>query len=632
MRKNSTVLAMFVMIAAVLLSVTSMDAQESRRGQPQWWFGGAIGPNFNFYSSSLQQLNATVNTSAPFTKGSGTGLFLSPLLEYRPTPVWGGMLALGYDGRGGSFDDVSFQGASDKLSTSMNYITLEPSLKISPFEYPLYFFLGPRIGFNVAKSFTEEFGAPGDVLASSGEWSGIRGTVLTGQVGLGYDIPLSDPNASSQVNVSPFLAVHVGQGPRSEESWSLTTLRLGVAVKFGSTAQSRSMTEGEVQFSVKAPRIIPVERKIKETFPMRNYVFFDEGSSNIPARYSTLTSDEARTFKEEQLLEPQPKDATGRSRRQLTVYHNLVNVVGDRLRRYPDATIRLIGSSDNGAAEGKQFAESIKRYLVDVFGIDGGRVTTEGREKPSIPSVVPGATRELELLRPEDRRVEIASTNAEILEPVQIISLQEDPLDSDVLFTATGATDALSSWSIEATDENGKTKRFGPFTGDQERIAGRSLLGDQSNGRYTVVMLGETKSGQSIRKEETVRLVRSDEPESEPGLRFSILFEFDQSKTVSTYDRFLSKTVAPLVPNGGSIIIHGHTDIVGEESHNLKLSRDRANETMTVLKRELGRLGIRDVKFDTYGFGEDLRRAPFDDRLPEERFYNRCVVIDIVPE
>jgi hypothetical protein len=27
-----------------------------------------------------------------------------------------------------------------------------------------------------------------------------------------------------------------------------------------------------------------------------------------------------------------------------------------------------------------------------------------------------------------------------------------------------------------------------------------------------------------------------------------------------------------------------------------------------------------------------VRRAPFDNRLPEERFYNRTVIIDILPE
>ncbi|WP_432709019.1 hypothetical protein [Pedobacter sp.] len=36
------------------------------------------------------------------------------------------------------------------------------------------------------------------------------------------------------------------------------------------------------------------------------------------------------------------------------------------------------------------------------------------------------------------------------------------------------------------------------------------------------------------------------------------------------------------------------------------------------------------VKFDTSGYGEDLGRAPFENSLPEERFYNRTVVIDII--
>ena len=145
-------------------------------------------------------------------------------------------------------------------------------------------------------------------------------------------------------------------------------------------------------------------------------------------------------------------------------------------------------------------------------------------------------------------------------------------------------------------------------------------------------MLGETSGGQTIRKEEKVRLVRSDEQDENTGWRFSILFEFDQSKTVATYNRFLANEVAPLIPAGGSVIIHGHTDVVGEESYNLRLSRDRASETMAVLQNALARAGKRSVRFDTYGFGEDVRRAPFENTLPEERFYNRTVIIDIVPE
>jgi outer membrane protein OmpA-like peptidoglycan-associated protein len=600
-------------------------------GQPQWWFGGALGINFNYYGGDTKTLNSTLSPSNTLTKGSGTGLFLSPMLEYRPDPVWGGMLFLGYDNRSGSFDEVTGGGVLSKVKTSMNYISIEPSLKVTPFSSGVYFFAGPRLGFNVSKSY--EYSEPNSGNPTvSGEWSGIRGAVVTFNAGAGYDIPLTSSENTSQVNLSPFIGIHFGQGPRSEENWTLSSVRIGAALKFGSTALAQEAISRETQFSVKAPRIIPTERRVKETFPMRNNVFFDEGSTNIPNRYVLLTPGAAASFKEEHLVEPQPKDLTGRSRRQLTVYHNILNILGDRMRNNTQATVTLTGSSSNGPAEGKQFAEAVKNYLVDVFGISASRITTAGREKPEVPSVQQGASRELDLVRPEDRRVDISSSSSDLLEPVQIVSLQDDPLDSDVIITVPNAEENLASWSVEITDEKGSMKRFGPFTKDQERIAGREIIGSNMQGRYTVVMLGQTKGGQTMRKEESIKLVRSDEPQNDLGLRFSILFEFDQSKTVATYERFLTNVVAPLIPEGGSVTIHGHTDIIGEESHNLKLSRDRAEETRSIFERALSKAGKRRVKFDAYGFGEDVRRAPFENTLPEERFYNRTVIIDILPE
>jgi outer membrane protein OmpA-like peptidoglycan-associated protein len=619
---------LLIMVMMIAMS-TVLHAQENRKDQPVWWFGGAIGPNFNFYSGDIKSLSSSVSSVPSFTKGSGIGVFLSPLLEYRPDPVWGGMLFLGFDGRGGGFDDVTDSAGTHKLTAGVNYLSLEPSVRVTPLPAPFYFFAGPRVAFNLSKSYSYTNAAG---VKTDGDWNNIRGSVFGVQLGAGYDIPLSGPDAPSQVALSPFIALHVGQGPRSEESWSLTSLRIGIGVKFGSGSESRRIAESETQFSVKAPKMIPTARRVKETFPVRNYIFFDEGSNGIPQRFTQLTPGQAASFREDQLLQPEPKDLGGRSRRQLTVYHHLLNILGDRMRRYPSTTVRLVGASDQGAAVGKQDAELVKRYLTEVFLIQENRIGTEGREKPAVPSTLPGATRELELVRPEDRRVEIVSTSPEILDPVQIISLQEDPLDSDVLFSVPSAGDRLASWSVELTDENGKTEHLGPYTTDQERISGRTILGDRNEGRYTAALIGQTKSGQSIRKEETFRLMKSLEPEGAPGLRFSILFEFDQSKTVATYDRFLTQTVAPLIPDNGSVIIHGHTDIIGEESHNLKLSRDRAEETMTILQRELSKQGKRGVKFDTYGFGEDVRRAPFDNRYPEERFYNRTVIIDIVQE
>jgi hypothetical protein len=61
------------------------------------------------------------------------------------------------------------------------------------------------------------------------------------------------------------------------------------------------------------------------------------------------------------------------------------------------------------------------------------------------------------------------------------------------------------------------------------------------------------------------------------------------------------------------------------------LSVDRAQQTQKIIERALTGLGRTDVKFETFGFGEDPSHSPFENNLPEERFYNRTVIIDIIP-
>ena len=226
---------------------------------------------------------------------------------------------------------------------------------------------------------------------------------------------------------------------------SVTTEAVPVAV----------VAEKEIQFSIRAPITVPVNRNVKETFPFRNSVFFNIGSSSIPSRYIQLSKANAVSFKEAGLQERQPDNLnTGRASRQMAVYYNILNIMGDRLRSNPESTIKFSGASDNDPAEGKLMAENIKRYLVNTFGINASRITTEGRDKPVIPSEQPGATNDLALLREGDRRVDIESTSAELLmqvggstspflKPVQISAVQADPLDSHVLFNVTGAHEIL---------------------------------------------------------------------------------------------------------------------------------------------------------------------------------------------
>jgi outer membrane protein OmpA-like peptidoglycan-associated protein len=366
------------------------------------------------------------------------------------------------------------------------------------------------------------------------------------------------------------------------------------------------------------------------------------GSAEIPTRYVQLNASQAASFKEIQLQESQPDNLnTGRSARQMAVYHNILNILGDRLRSNPQSAITLTGASDKDPAQGKQMAENVKQYLVANFSIDPSRITTEGRDKPLIPSEKPGGTKELGLLREGDRRVDITSTsremmiqvggaNSEYLNPVMINAYQTDPLDSHVIFNNEGASELLESWNIDMTDDKGVVQHYGPYTEDRASVPGSVILGNNTQGNYKVVMNGQTKKGYAVRKESSVSLIKAEDTKQE-GLRYSILFDFDKSKTKEAYEKFLIEVVTPLIPDNGTVIIHGHTDIIGEEKHNYTLSNDRAKEAQQILEKALLNAGKKGVKFETYGFGEDAAMAPFENNLPEERFYNRAVIIDIIP-
>jgi outer membrane protein OmpA-like peptidoglycan-associated protein len=621
-------------------------AQENQRVQPTWWYGASGALNFNFYNGSTQKLNASLTPGTVFHNGDGTGFNTSLLLEYRPASVWGGILQVGYDDRRGTFDRVG----TDGLWVEPSYITIEPSLRLAPFSLGLYFFAGPVLSINVGKEFIfTRDGSPSSRVES--DFSDIRSVVLTGQVGMGWDIPLVSSNAATQINLTPFASFLPDmENPRNADHWGISTLRAGIALTFGSGAviprvqvtEFPAVIERDVQFSVRAPKAVPVKRRVRETFPLRNYVFFEVGSTELSNRYVVMTKDQAASFKEEQLQEVQPLSMTGRSLRQMTVYYNILNIVGDRMKRNPAAAISLSGASEKGPQHGKARAEAVKRYLVDIFGIEGSRITTDGRDKPRIPSEVPGATKELALVRAEDPRVEIESNSPEMmiqvggtsqymLKPVQIVSVVEDPLDSQVLFTVAGAKEVLASWSLEITDDQGKVQRYGPFTRDQEGISGNVILGDRSQGDYKVVMLGEMKLGKSTRKDGSFQLIRREVSVKE-AVRFSILFEFDKSRTIASYEKFLTEIVTPLIPDNGKVIIHGHTDIVGEEDYNDKLSRERVEDARGIIEHAIASSGKRGITFETFGFGENLQYAPFENNFPEERFYNRTVIIDIVPD
>jgi outer membrane protein OmpA-like peptidoglycan-associated protein len=653
---NNLPIKSLILVALVWLSIqTPVQAQEVQYTKPSWWFGVAGGANFNFYEGSTHQLNSDFTPPVTFHDGKGVGLFIAPLMEFhRPDSRWGFMLQAGYDNRKAKFDQVVTPcDCPADLKTNISYITVEPSLRFAPFKSNLYLFGGPRVAFNMDKSFTYQLGinpaypnqAPTPEV--KGDLSDINKTIISMQVGLGYDIPLSSQNNKTQFVLSPFASFHpyFGQNPRSIETLNITTVRAGVALKFGQgrlipTPEDKAtvIADPEVQFSVYAPANVPIERRVREVFPLRNYIFFNIGSTEIPSRYVLLKKEEVKDFREDQLEMVTPIDQSGRSKRQMNVYYNVVNILGDRMIKNPSTTIMLVGSSEQGPQEGKAMAESVKFYLVNTFGINASRINTKGQSKPNIPSVQPGGTLELDLLREGDRRVSIESSSPVLLQEFQsgpdaktsvIVPLQEAPAESYVVFDVKGANEAFSVWSVQLVDETGKVQSFGPYTQESVSLSSKSILGDKTEGDYKITLTGQTKSGKAVSKETTAHIVLWKPAKIDEGMRYSIIYEFNKSKAISIYEKYLTEVVAPKIPANGTVLIQGHADVIGDDAYNLKLSQERANDVRSIIESALAKAGRNDVKFEVSGYGEDPSHSPFNNKFPEERFYNRTVIIDI---
>lgn len=643
---------LFIILIALGFQMPTM-AQEVQYEKPTWLFGVAAGANFNFYEGTTQRLNSNLTVPTAFKDGDGIGLFVAPLVEYHfPNSVWGIMLQTGYDNRQGDWDQViSPCNCPMDLTTDLSYITVEPSVRIAPFKNGLYVYGGPRLAFNLDKSFTYELGTNPDYPEQvagppvTEEFGDVENTIISMQIGAGFDIPLSSNMQKTQFVLSPFVSFqpYFGQNPRATESWNITTVRVGAALKFG---QGRKSVIEEVTpvvgFTVNSPVNTPGEKIVSETFPLRNYVYFEKESTEIPSRYILLNKDQVKDFKEDQVEVKSPKNVSGRSKREMTVYYNVLNILGDRMGKNPSSTITLVGSSEKGPEDGKLMATSVKKYLVDVFAIEATRIAVEGRKDPKIASLKPGGVNELELLGEEDRRVSIESNSPELLmtfqsgpnaamKPVQLRGIQEAPVESYVTFKTEGAKEAFSTWKLELTDDKGMVKTYGPYTEEEVSIPGATILGNSPKGDFKVKMIGTTPEGELVTKESNIKVVLWTPSELEEGMRFSILYEFDDATAITMYEKYLTEIVAPKIPENGRVVIQGHTDAIGETAHNQELSLARANNVKKILENALSNSNRSDVSFEVKGFGEDVSESPFGNNLPEERSYNRTVVIDLLP-
>jgi hypothetical protein len=114
---------------------------------------------------------------------------------------------------------------------------VEPSLRFAPFKSNFYLYGGPRLAFNLDKSFTYQLGInPAYIQEAT---PAVKVILIKSKNnyfnanGAGYDIPLSTDANKTQFVLSPlFLSNLILVKIHSTETWNNTTVEQ-VALKFG---------------------------------------------------------------------------------------------------------------------------------------------------------------------------------------------------------------------------------------------------------------------------------------------------------------------------------------------------------------------------------------------------------------
>ena len=139
-------------------------------------------------------------------------------------------------------------------------------------------------------------------------------------------------------------------------------------------------------------------------------LFFDNpGDWTIPERYQLFASaTETREYAD--------SGSIPNSEQNLKKYHEILNVLGSRLLRYPDATLALRGCYSAEGGESPSIAREralvVREYLANVWSIDTMRL-------PLLPVVRRADTLASNPIQEEARRVEFEGSRPELLQPAR---------------------------------------------------------------------------------------------------------------------------------------------------------------------------------------------------------------------
>ncbi|MCX7880761.1 MAG: OmpA family protein [Ignavibacteria bacterium] len=358
-----------------------------------------------------------------------------------------------------------------------------------------------------------------------------------------------------------------------------------------------------------------IKEPILTFLPLLNYIFFSYGESSISKNYKLLTPEEAKTFSLNKVLFDNP----------IEVYNNILNIVGYRLSRNPQAKVNLVGCNSNIGLEtenlslSKSRALSVFDYLHNVWGIDSNRIAIEARNLPSNPSNI-----QLPEGNEENQRLEILSSDIDILSPIVWFDTIRRFSPKSIRFYAKIQSEKTKKTRLleVAAAINGQM-----FINFQKEITDtlsfdvnlNELLyrPNKENDTLEFIFVTKDEKGKVLQKvQKFIPFTNIIQERANLKERFFVmLFDYNSRELTTAQTHYLS-TILPKIQRSKKVKIVGYTDTIGDEEYNLKLSKERAQEVANFLK-------ITNVEI--LGVGEIS--PPFDCKTPEGRFYSRIVEI-----
>jgi outer membrane protein OmpA-like peptidoglycan-associated protein len=645
-------------VVYMIVSGSTTSAQETTFRNQSWRYGLNGAYQINAAGLGWQQLHGTdANFHSPidnidYVDGTGSGLYAGIFGEYLSTSWWGLQFRVSYDNRSALvFDDT--RKPLPAFDTKMSYVLFEPLFRVDQHLIPnLNFYAGPFLAANLKGSFTynNDYNKTDlenkSVTEPEVDVQNLNAMTYGLQTGIAYDIKISQINKTTSMLLSPFVDASwiINQKKTINEPaqnsiadvWSTVSYRFGIRLSFD------HMKYVEEQFTEEAAPppapakkvaiILPPEntiltKNIRGYFPIHPYVFFEKGSLEIPSRYTVLSKAEAQNFKESDLTNFMKGDLTVKEtnvNQLMTSYYNVMNIYADRMRNNPSEQLTLRGC-DPEEVNGEAYTTKVKNYLVNNFGIDPKRISTivEPPKKPSGTAYTDPAFSGM--IDDENRRVVFVFSNPDMLKSLSYTIRDESSIDNDLIFSI-DKNISFNSWDVTISGE-GKSMYFGPFAYSSERINPAELMRFLASGSYNAKVMITEKSGKMTEENIPFKLNKSRELKN--ASRYLMLFDYDQSDAIAKYESRIRTEITPGMEVGNNVIVHGHTDIIGNEAGNLKLSQDRAAQAKTIIDSELVKEGKK-VDVQAIGIGQTPVQYTFANKFPEGRMYNRNVFVEVI--